>query len=216
MEYPQLVVHSRFYFPSGDITLQIDNTLLKFYRHFITKESTKLEEIFNSPQVDGDETYGSDARPIILTGDSIEGWSIFLSLLYSDDPLGARTPHLTHREQIELLRIASKHDMNRINYGLLSRIKNSAHTTSGLVTLAVAADITDAPELKESAVEEMAKMEPLPTLEEAQLIGLEATYTVLMAVYDQMKRNETSLACNGRYFRLPNPVFCFVCAKKHH
>ena len=73
-------------------------------------------------------------------------------------------------------------------------ILENRKTTAGYVDLIVAAQIIDSRPTYERAVEQLCRSKPLPTLERAKLIGVEAIHTVMRARADPPRSRVSGLA----------------------
>jgi hypothetical protein len=62
---------------------QVEKAIFKVAGHLLARHSSVLRDMFRIPQA-GDIQSGTDERPVILAGDSVKGWEIFLNLLYPE------------------------------------------------------------------------------------------------------------------------------------
>jgi len=71
-----------------DRRLKVENAIFKVHRYFLAKYSSVLRDMLDSPQ-DSDLRDGTDDNPLVLSGDSSEGWQLLLEEIYTRfvDPL---------------------------------------------------------------------------------------------------------------------------------
>ncbi|KIM29707.1 hypothetical protein M408DRAFT_328570 [Serendipita vermifera MAFF 305830] len=176
--------HPEFYIPSGDIVFQVEKTIFKIHSHFLTTQSEVFNGMIAAPQETSmafpaqEDGYndGTNSKPLVLSGDRVEGWALFLSAIYRHNHLKPVT--YDGKESIEVLRIAHKYCMNSIEDELISRLKEG-NGTAGFLDLMVASRIVDSKELYDTALQGLIASEPKPTLEEARIIGIDAYYAVV-------------------------------------
>ncbi|KAG8843138.1 hypothetical protein FRB91_003571 [Serendipita sp. 411] len=103
-----LVRHGRFYLVTGDVVFQVDKTIFKVHRHFLSKASLVLGDMLLLPQPTRRETplktppttMGTTSETVcvkesqsstlsepplfVLHGDSVNGWEHILSIFYRE------------------------------------------------------------------------------------------------------------------------------------
>ncbi|KAG8776842.1 hypothetical protein FRC19_008259 [Serendipita sp. 401] len=171
--------HGTYYFATGDLVLQVDDVLFKVHRYLLTQSSSVFRDMLEIPQGEQNQV---EQQPILLTGDSVEGWSTFFELHYRDNPW-APPPTFSDQRMLALLRISHKYCMIKIQDEIITRMRLSASRTDQLINLIVAADIIGSKEIWRSTVEMLKVTKPIPTFEQSKLIGLEATYSILSDAY---------------------------------
>ncbi|KIM29711.1 hypothetical protein M408DRAFT_328575 [Serendipita vermifera MAFF 305830] len=167
--------HPKFYIPSGDMVIQVERTIFKVHSHFLTTQSEVFRDMVTAAPQSNEYNDGTESKPLILSGDRVEGWELFLSAIYRDDYLQPIT--YSGKESIEILHLAHKYCMNSIEAGLISRLKGGTGT-AGFLDMMVASRIVDSKELYDTALQGLIVSEPKPTLEEARMIGIEAYYAI--------------------------------------
>ncbi|KAG8861126.1 hypothetical protein FRC20_011511 [Serendipita sp. 405] len=73
--------HGTYYFATGDLVLQVDDVLFKVHRYLLTQSSSVFRDMLEIPQGEQNQV---EQQPILLTGDSVEGWSTFFELHYRE------------------------------------------------------------------------------------------------------------------------------------
>jgi hypothetical protein len=61
----------------------VENAIFKVYRYHLSKHSTVIHDIFSLP-ISASHKDGTEEKPLVLVGDSVEGWEIFLGMLYPE------------------------------------------------------------------------------------------------------------------------------------
>ncbi|KIM29709.1 hypothetical protein M408DRAFT_328573 [Serendipita vermifera MAFF 305830] len=168
--------HPKFYIPSADMVIQVERTIFKIHSHFLTTQSEVFRDMITAAPRTNGHNGGTDSEPLVLSGDSVEGWELFLSVIYHDTFLRPIT--FTSKQSIEVLRIAHKYCMQSAEDELISRLKDETGT-AGFLDLMVASRIVDSKELYDTALQGLIASDPKPTLEEAKMIGVEAYYAIV-------------------------------------
>ncbi|CAE6396516.1 unnamed protein product [Rhizoctonia solani] len=72
----------KFYFPRGDLVLQVENTLFKLHQDILVRHSGFFEDMFSTPT--SDDTEGTEKNPLVLPSDlcSARSFTILCKLLY--------------------------------------------------------------------------------------------------------------------------------------
>ncbi|KIM29712.1 hypothetical protein M408DRAFT_328576 [Serendipita vermifera MAFF 305830] len=167
--------HPEFYIPSGDMVIQVERTIFKIHSHFLTKQSEVFRDMVTAAPQTTRPNDGTDSKPLVLSGDSVEGWELFLSSIYRElfKPI-----IFTGKQSIEILRIAHKYCMQSAEDNLISRLKEETDT-GRLLDLTVASRIVDSKELYDTALQGLIASGTKPTLEEAKMIGIEAYHVIV-------------------------------------
>jgi hypothetical protein len=61
---------------------KVENAIFKVHRYFLAKYSGVLRDMLDSPQ-DSTLRDGTDENPLVLSGDSSEGWQLLLEDIYA-------------------------------------------------------------------------------------------------------------------------------------
>ncbi|KAG8723836.1 hypothetical protein FRC11_002287, partial [Ceratobasidium sp. 423] len=72
----------KYYFPRGDLVLQVENTLFKIHRDILERHSGFFQGMFSVPT--NDDTEGTEGKPLVLSSDlcSARSFTILCKLLY--------------------------------------------------------------------------------------------------------------------------------------
>lgn len=161
----------------------------------------------------GDNNDGTDQKPLILPDEEFEGWELLLSSFYRmsvDEWIlehnlelikrsnAVDAMHYTRQESIAILRIAHKYLMEKIEEDMI-KILSIAQTTSDLVDLMVASQITGSDTLYKQAMDGLASSNPPLTLDQARLIGLDALYALFIAQNAILPRRQPILVANNDF-----------------
>ncbi|KIM29708.1 hypothetical protein M408DRAFT_328572 [Serendipita vermifera MAFF 305830] len=168
--------HPKFYIPSGDMVIQVERTIFKIHSHFLTTESEVFRDMITAAPRSNEHNDGTDSEPLILSGDSVKGWELFLSSIYRANSFKFIT--FTGKQSIQILRITHKYCMQSAEDELISRLKEETGTV-GFLNLMVASRIVDSKELYDTALKGLIASEPKPTFEEANMIGMEAYHAIM-------------------------------------
>jgi hypothetical protein len=175
----------------------VENAIFKVHRYFLTKYSTVLQDMFNTPQGDG-TVDGTDERPLVLSQDTAVGWELLLDAIYDRfaSLLSARTIPLlimtfpshslkdlqgpSGKDMLAILPIAHKYCMDGFETAILERL-SQAHSTETFVNLMVASQIVDSQSLYQQALQGLISCTPKPNLLQATRIGVEAHHAIMEA-----------------------------------
>jgi hypothetical protein len=84
---PQAIVRDAIYYKDGgDCVLQVENTLFKVHKAFLSQDSSAFVGMFSLPSSSTDDAQvegTSDENPILLYGDTVEQFRALLFLLYA-------------------------------------------------------------------------------------------------------------------------------------
>jgi len=184
--------HDTFYFEEADIYIQVENAIFKVHRCFLTVRSSVLRDMFNTPQGSRIQN-NTDQKPFVLTGDTAAAWETFFRSIYSTTLLKSDAS-FTDKELIALLRIADKYEMQSNKEEILSHLKKTV-TKYGFVDLMVASHIVGSDSLREQAMQGLIASKEELTLEDAERMGLEATYEAFVG---RLRCNKCGTVCGVR------------------
>jgi len=167
--------HHQFYRDAGDTLIQVQNAIFKIHRFFLIDHSSVLRDMLSLPQsIKGSES--ANGTPIVISGDTAKVWELLLASFYRARPMAAMD--YTDEECLELLALVHKYGMEGIEEDLISYLEED-QTTEGWVDLILASRIAGCNHLYERALEGLRQSWPLPNLEQAKKIGIEATHALL-------------------------------------
>ncbi|KIM29710.1 hypothetical protein M408DRAFT_328574 [Serendipita vermifera MAFF 305830] len=164
--------------------IQVERTIFKIHSHFLTKQSEVFRDMVTAAPRANDHNGGTDSEPLVLSGDSVEGWELFLSSIYRTNSFKPIT--FTGKQSIEIIRITHKYCMQSAEDELISRLKEETGATKFL-DLIVASRIVDSKELYDTALRGLTDSEYRLTLEEAKMIGIEASYAIMSQFQSKLK-----------------------------
>ncbi|PVF96587.1 hypothetical protein CPB86DRAFT_499836 [Serendipita vermifera] len=160
--------HPEFYIPEGDIVFQVEKTLFRVHRYFLTKHSVVLRDMLEIPQGDT-RREGTDQNPIVLPDDNAQAWSHLLACLYRSDPVGAMS--YTGDQCVEVARLAHKYLMESIEEGVIALLR-AQKSTHSYISMILISQITHSDRLYKEALRELRKEgQPWPTREHAKRVG---------------------------------------------
>ncbi|KAG8810506.1 hypothetical protein FRC17_002910 [Serendipita sp. 399] len=179
----RLYRHPDLYFDDGTLVIQVENIIFKIHRSMLVQYSTVIRDMLDPPT---DETSidGSDECPLLLPGDSSEGWELLLGLQYRV-PL-AEPERLRGKQLLKILMIAHKYCMERIESGIIAKLRTT-WDYDGFVDMIVASQIIDSDDLYEDGLRQLIASKTLPTLAQAERMGVKAAHAVMRAVYTSLK-----------------------------
>ncbi|CAE6421277.1 unnamed protein product [Rhizoctonia solani] len=72
----------KFYFPRGDLVLQVENTLFRLHQDILARHSGFFEDLFSTPT--SDDTEGTEKNPLVLPSDlcSARSFTVLCKILY--------------------------------------------------------------------------------------------------------------------------------------
>ncbi|KAG8816031.1 hypothetical protein FRC17_000494 [Serendipita sp. 399] len=225
--------HRDLYLEDGTLVIQVEDILFKVHRSVLARYSTIIRDMFNLP-IDSWSNDGTDARPLVLSGDSAVAWELLLGLQYSvplveykqlkgdqllqilkiahkycmerieadvieelkwasdcDGP-SMRRKKLQGEQLLKILPIAHKYRMEKIKSYVIEELKKSIDYDN-FVHLIVASRIVDSTQLYQDGLQALITFRLSPTLEQANLIGAEATHKVMSAVIDALTEASVAL-----------------------
>ncbi|PVF96591.1 hypothetical protein CPB86DRAFT_786808 [Serendipita vermifera] len=166
--------HHLFYFPSGDINLQVGMAIFKVHTLFLSRHSEVLGDMLTLARNEGGNANSPDT-PVILH-DEVRGWEVLLSSFYREHPF--HSFEFTGQDLMSILEITHKYGMHELKKSIIERIKK-ATTTQEFVDMVVAGRITDDEQLCQTGVAGLRRVWPKPTWEQAQAIGPKAYFDVM-------------------------------------
>jgi len=169
--------HGRLYLSSGDIVIQVEETIFKIHRHFLVEHSTILRDMFTLPQMKSDE--GTDENPLTMPGDTALGWELLLELFYRENPF--LPVRYTGDQYFAMFHVAHKYCMETIQAEIISHLEE-AKTTGDWINLMLASQLINSERLYDDALQGLIQSEPQPTLEQAKRIGFDAMYAIFSGI----------------------------------
>lgn len=199
--------HHEFYIEDGNIAIQVQNAIFKVHHYHLAQRSSVLNEIFRTPQYQGCQD-GTDAKPLVLSGDTAVGWEALLGSIYGTKNF--RPDNLmTDVQLIVLLRVAHKYCMESIEAELLSHFQICKDKTS-FFKLLDAARIVGSETLEKKAIGVLIPFKLSLTVGEAIRLGTEAFYEIIMSSNQNTTSSDKICTC-GRSLS----TYCFPCTKWH-
>ncbi|KIM29714.1 hypothetical protein M408DRAFT_328578 [Serendipita vermifera MAFF 305830] len=187
--------HPKFYISSGDMVIQVERTIFKVHSYFLTTQSEVFRDMVMAAPRTNRHDDGTDSEPLVLSGDSVEGWELLLNAIYRESPF--KPIAFTGKQSIEALRITHKYCMQPAEDDLMTKIKEGTGT-AGFLDLMVASRIVDSEVLYNMALQGLIDSEPKPTLEEAKMIGMEAYHAIMNQSWTMKKCRSCKQSGNFR------------------
>ncbi|PVG00440.1 hypothetical protein CPB86DRAFT_225962 [Serendipita vermifera] len=153
---------------------------------------------------DRNDESGTDENPLSLVGDSVEGWELFLSILFPDVPTRPADVYNDSR-LYKFFTLAHKYSMELIEEDIIKYLEN-CNSLQDVSSLLVVAQIVGSTSLYDKAKGILIKREDNMTLEDARRIGLDTAYEILIA-RNKMPRHK----CPTCFPRQPVWVYCEEC-----
>lgn len=158
---------------------------------FLAKYSTVLKDMLSAPQ-GSNITESSEEAPVMFPGDCAAGWELLLSDIYGRHPIEDTSNNsYTGDQLLLLLEIAHKYCMETVENRLLKILLKDS-TSAGLVNRIVASRIVGSTKIYHDALKRMIYSRTEPTEIQVQQIGLEALYSMFMAVLRQLEATEAA------------------------
>ncbi|CAG8696325.1 7780_t:CDS:2, partial [Acaulospora colombiana] len=162
--------HHKFYFPDGSIVIKVEQAIFKVSKYVLSKHSNVIKDMMC---LSGDTAHdaGVDENPLLLVGDSVEGWELIPTQLIDiyNDPRLYKFFTLAHKYSMEII------EKNIISH--LEKCNNVQDATS----LLVLSQVIESTSLYNKAKEALVEQEVDMTIRDSEVIGARATYEILMA-----------------------------------
>ncbi|KAG8810507.1 hypothetical protein FRC17_002911 [Serendipita sp. 399] len=132
----------------------------------------------------GENNDGTEEKPLVLTGDTVAAWELFLRLQY---PTIRILPEaLTAEQLLTILPIANKYRMERVETDIIQELKKFTDY-EGSINLVAASRIVGSDELYQNGVQRLISFGISPNSTQARRIGAGATHAVMEALMDAVK-----------------------------
>ncbi|PVG00442.1 hypothetical protein CPB86DRAFT_729648 [Serendipita vermifera] len=168
--------HHRFYFPDGSFVFQVEKAIFKASRSLLSSHSSILQDMFKVPQGEGNED-GTDKRPVVLAGDNVKGWEVFLGLLYPLNPLEPMDIY-SGSTLDSFFPIVHKYSMGAIEKSIIQHLEISSEVHDA-ASLMMISQILDSNELYDNAKKRLIERAEDLKQEDAVRIGASAVYEVM-------------------------------------
>jgi hypothetical protein len=178
---------------------QVEKAIFKVSRHLLSKHSSVIEDMFKLPQ-EGFNQSGIDERPVILVGDSVEGWEIFLSILYPEYcPISSTRFHANLKQSRNLLDpidiysglqldslfpVVLKYSMESIEKAIIKHLETTKGTHDA-ASLMMISQMLRSDQLYEKAKNKLIQHSDHLQPEDATRIGASAVYEVMLGRYNK-------------------------------
>ncbi|PVG00444.1 hypothetical protein CPB86DRAFT_782779 [Serendipita vermifera] len=173
--------HHSFYFPDGSFVFQVEKAIFKVSGHLLSKHSSVIRDMFRIPQ-EGTNQDGTDEKPVILGGDSVKGWEIFLTLLYPDDLLEPVDIYSGSKLD-SLFPIVLKYSIESVEKAVLKHL-DVAEGTHDAVSLMRVSQMLNSEQLYEKARTKLVRHVEHLQIEDAKRIGVSAVYEIMLGRYN--------------------------------
>ncbi|CAG8783019.1 17336_t:CDS:2, partial [Acaulospora colombiana] len=100
----------------------VEQAIFKVYKYVLSKHSTVMKDMMYVSGDNNDKS-GTDENPLLLVGDSVEGWELFLSIVFPDVPTKPVDVYNDSR-LYKLFSLVHKYSMELIERDVLGNLEN--------------------------------------------------------------------------------------------
>ncbi|KAJ7163051.1 hypothetical protein C8R46DRAFT_333518 [Mycena filopes] len=122
---PPLVRSEAYWFDDGNIILQVESTQFRLPKSLLSMHSSVFRDLFTLP-LPKDEPRIENCPVVVLSGDTVEDWVLFLGVLY---PKAYTDEAPTVALLAAMLRLAKKYDVEVFRKDCVRRLKTQFPTT---------------------------------------------------------------------------------------
>ncbi|KAJ7175359.1 hypothetical protein C8R46DRAFT_1188833 [Mycena filopes] len=122
---PPLVRSEAYWFDDGNIILQVESTQFRLTKSMLSMHSSVFRDMFTMP-LPKDEPRIENCPVVVLSGDTVQDWVLFLGVLYPKAYTDEAPPVLL---LAAMLRLAKKYDFEVFRKDCVRRLKTQFPTT---------------------------------------------------------------------------------------
>ncbi|PVG00441.1 hypothetical protein CPB86DRAFT_782775 [Serendipita vermifera] len=147
--------------------------------------------------------HGTDEKPVTLVGDSVEGWEIFLGLLYPDNPVEPLDVYLLTRLDA-VFPILIKYSADTMEKSIIRHLEAS-QDIHNIVSLVMVSKILGSDQLYKKARDALIEHSEQIGPDDARRIDSVALYDVVIGRYNKLAEKAHSCRnCRSNSFKCRN------------
>jgi len=128
--------HHVFYFDDGNLVLDVQGTLFRIHKYFLTRHSPVFENLFRMKSSSSNLEGSSDKSPITLQGDDPVDFCRLFRLFYHDEPGNAVC--LDAEQWVSILTLADKYEMVPLRNAAVQKLTVADPKLSPVKQIAIA------------------------------------------------------------------------------